>query len=479
MTPLELSLAAAALLIGLTGAWSPCGFSMVETIGLAGDEGRRWTTIAACATFAPGAIAGGMLTFGLLSVLGDVTHGAGRFAYLLAAAIAVAAALAEARGRRIVPQIRRQLPEAWRWTMPLPVAAGLYGVLLGLGFTTFVLSFGVWALAGISVALGDPGAGAVIGAAFGIGRALPVLGVAPTVDTPFGVRCTELMAERPAIYRAFRLSDAVALGLVAIVLASAAPATAARNEVANGADPSAVVEALAFQRSERGAWLRFGGRTHALPGRDPAIGGPFVATISAGDRINVLSRFSRRPLGSVEAPNASTVAISDKWLAYLSVKGGRYLLRARRIEHPESPGPVRGITSVKSPAQIGHPSIAGGSVFYAVSRPTRNSIKRHSLRSKKGGTVVRSRAAQLLNPAARGKRMLYVRVSRGSQSPQAIHPRRLRQVLMLKRLGRPGAGRRVFSRGRRPDLWTTSLTARRAFVTLLGRGGPRIVSTRR
>ncbi len=78
---------------------------------------------------------------------------------LVAAAIAVAAAAAEARGMRIVPQIRRQLPQGWRWTMPLPLASALYGVLLGLGFTTFVLSFGVWALAGISVALGDPSAG--------------------------------------------------------------------------------------------------------------------------------------------------------------------------------------------------------------------------------------------------------------------------------------------------------------------------------
>ena len=70
---------------------------------------------------------------------------------MVAAAIAVAAAVAEARGTRIVPQIRRQLPERWRWTMPMPLAAALYGILLGLGFTTFVLSFGVWALAGISV----------------------------------------------------------------------------------------------------------------------------------------------------------------------------------------------------------------------------------------------------------------------------------------------------------------------------------------
>ena len=64
----------------------------------------------------------------------------------------------------------------------MPLAAALYGVLLGLGFTTFVLSFGVWALAGISLALGDPAAGLVIGAAFGVGRALPVVLVAPVVD---------------------------------------------------------------------------------------------------------------------------------------------------------------------------------------------------------------------------------------------------------------------------------------------------------
>ena len=118
MSMLEATLAGAAVLIGLTGAWSPCGFSMVETIGLSGDGGRRWTTIAACATFVPGALLGGVLTFGSLSALGEAIHGAGgRLAYLVAAGIAVAAAAAEARGMRIVPQVRRQLPEGWRWTM--------------------------------------------------------------------------------------------------------------------------------------------------------------------------------------------------------------------------------------------------------------------------------------------------------------------------------------------------------------------------
>ena len=480
MSPLELSLAAAALLVGLTGAWSPCGFSMVETVGLAGDEGRRWTTLAACATFAPGAVLGGVVTFGLLAALGEATHGAGaRLAYLIAAGIAVTAAVAEARGTRIVPQIRRQLPEGWRWTMPLPLAAGLYGVLLGLGFTTFVLSFGVWALAGISVALGDPTSGLVIGAAFGVGRAIPVVAVAPAVDTRFGTRSIELMAERPSIYRLFRVGDAVTLGLVAIALTSTASATAAHTEVPHGADPSATGKALAFQRADRAAFLRFGGRTYSLPGRDPAVGGPYLAVISGADRIAIFDRFTRRPVASVPAPGVQAVAISHDWLAYLAIKKGRYLLRGRRIDDPAHPGDVRGIASVPSPSQLGHPSLDGSSVFYAVSKQHRNSIKRHNLKSGKDGTVVRSRAAQLLNPSAQGKHLLYVRVSRGSEPPLAIHPRRLHQTLMIKRRGRGGPGHKISSRGRRGTLWTTALAGRRALVTVLGHGGPKILSAHR
>jgi hypothetical protein len=480
MSPLELSLAVAALLVGLTGAWSPCGFSMVETVGLAGDEGRRWTTIAACATFAPGAVIGGVATFGLLALVGQATHGAGaRLAYLIAAGIAVAAAVAEARGTRIVPQIRRQLPEGWRWTMPLPVAAGLYGILLGLGFTTFVLSFGVWALAGISVALGDPTAGLVIGAAFGVGRSIPVIAVAPAVDTRFGNRCIELMAEQPTIYRLFRVGDALTLALVAVALTSTASATAARTEVPRGADPSAAGKALAFQRADRAGFLRFEGHTYALPGRDPAMGGPFLAIISGPDRIAVLNRSTRRRLAVVRAPGAESVAISRDWLAYLAIRRGRYLLRARRISDPAHPGHVKGIASVPSPNQIGHPSVGGRSVFYTVSKRRRNSIKRHNLKSGKEGTVVRSRAAQLLNPAVQGRHLLYVRVTRGSEPPLAIHPRRLRQALMVKRLGRHGAGHKIYSRGRRGTLWTTALAGRRALVTVLVHGGPKIVSVHR
>ena len=220
----------AAVAAGVTGAWSPCGFSMVETLAPAGYAGRLRTTAIASVTFALGALAGGAITFGGLSLLGSAL-GAG--APAVAGLVALAASAGEVRGARIVPQVRRQVPEAWRRVLPLPLAAGLYGVLLGLGFTTFILSFAVWALAGISVALGDPALGLAAGLGFGAGRALPVIALAPSG----GGRLGDAMAQRPRILRSLRAIDAAALVACAIAL-FAAPAQARGKEAARRAMPA-------------------------------------------------------------------------------------------------------------------------------------------------------------------------------------------------------------------------------------------------
>jgi hypothetical protein len=210
-----------ALAAGVTGAWSPCGLSMVETLAPGGFARRLRTSLAACATFALGALAGGAVTFGGLALVGSALGAGGPAAVGAAAVIAVAAAAAEARGLRIAPQIRRQVPEAWRRVLPVPLAAAGYGVLLGLGFTTFVLSFAVWALAGASIALGDPALGLAIGLAFGAGRSLPVILLAPFAGTDRGGAVTAAMCERPAILLGLRRIDAVALAACAVALGTA------------------------------------------------------------------------------------------------------------------------------------------------------------------------------------------------------------------------------------------------------------------
>ena len=149
---------------------------MVETIGLAGDAAAGATTVAACAAFVPGRSSAASLTFGLLVGARELcTAAAGARPTWSPPAIAVVAAAAEARGLRIAPQIRRQLPEHWRWTMPLPMAACLYGILLGLGLHHLRAQLRRLGAGRDQPRARGPGAGLVIGAAFGIGRAIPIV----------------------------------------------------------------------------------------------------------------------------------------------------------------------------------------------------------------------------------------------------------------------------------------------------------------
>jgi hypothetical protein len=463
---LTAALTAAALVIGLTGTWSPCGFSMVDTIGPTGHTGGRRTTLAACATFLPGALLGGVLTFGLLAVLGDLVHGAGgTVAYLVAAGIAVAAAVVEVRGIPIVPQIRRQLPEHWRRIMPMPLAAALYGVLLGLGFTTFVLTFGVWALAGISFATGDPVAGLAIGLAFGAGRAVPIVVLAPLADRPSGRRIIDLMALRPELYRGFRFGDGLALGLAALALTTAATANAARTRADNAADPSADSTDIVWQREgTRGGVLGHAGTQTPLPGRDPDIGGSYVAVLRT-DEIDLLDRTSLRQIADFQAPGVDAVAVSQDWLVYRTRRDERDVLHARSISDPAHPGAPRDLAGATEPGQIGRPSVAKSRVFYATATRTRNRIVRRTLTKKRGGVVVGSKKAAVSNPAAVGKKLVYVRTDRR------------RQHLMLKKLGGGGRGHSIYSRRRGSGtLWSTGLGTRRAYVTLLHSGDQRVLS---
>jgi hypothetical protein len=206
----------AALIAGATGSWSPCGLSMVETLAPGGFARTRAASLLGSATFTLGALAGGAITFGGLALLGAALGAGGPAALTVAAVAAVAAGAAEARGLRIAPQIRRQVPEAWRRERPVALAAAGYGVLLGLGFTTFVLTFAVWALAGASIALGDPALGLAVGLAFGLGRALPVVALAPRAQA-----ATAVMCERPGILLGLRRVDAAALAAVALALGTA------------------------------------------------------------------------------------------------------------------------------------------------------------------------------------------------------------------------------------------------------------------
>jgi hypothetical protein len=463
MDGLAISLTLAAFLAGLTGTWSPCGFSMIETIGPAGHTGGRPTTAAACVTFTIGALAGALFTFGLLAALGELTHGAGGdLAYAAAVVLAVTAAIAELRGTAIMPQVRRQLPEHWRRALPMPLAAGLYGILLGLGFTTFVLTFGVFALAGIVFAVGEPSVGLVVGLGFGVGRALPIVLAAPIADRPLGIRITELMAERPAIYRGFRFGDGVALLVAAAVLVATAPAGAANTVVTPGADPATGAGALVFERFDGSGVLRRGDRNILLPGHDPALGDGRIAVLRAGE-IAILSAQDLHEVGRVGAPQADAVAVSGSWVAWRARAKGRDYMRARNIRNPAQPGPEKSLGRAGGASQLGRPSLDDNRLVYARATSAENRIVKRLLGAKRKKraktTLMRSVTDGLSNPAIRGNDLLYVRSGRRGDR------------LKLASVG-GGKGRTLLSR-RNGTLWSTALSGKRAYVTLIHGTAPR------
>src|SRR3954466_11460330 len=173
---------------------------MAGTVRAARHRGR------AGAAFTVGLALGAAAVFVALGALGSAVSGRG--VVIAAAAVGVAAVASDALGLRVRPQIRFQVPEPWRRTMPLPRALFLYGVLLGTGLTTYVPATAAWALPALSLALGDVKASLAIAAGFAAGRALPVLALAGRGET--------VLAERPQGLRALRALIAGSL-LVALL----------------------------------------------------------------------------------------------------------------------------------------------------------------------------------------------------------------------------------------------------------------------
>jgi hypothetical protein len=412
LSGLAICAAITAVVAGIAGAWSPCGFSMVETIGTALGDARRAATLTASLTFALGAVCGGVLTFGGLALAGHLLDPlASGLREALGATLALAAAIADWRGVRIAPQIRRQVPERWRWTTPLPMACGLYGVLLGLAFTTFVLSFAVWALAGVSFAAGDPSLGVLIGLAFGLGRAVPVLWMAPAFHSGDGGRRLDRMAAEPRLWLGLRRLDAMGLSLCALFL-SGASATAMVLPAAT--DPSAAGGALAWQQvNGRGEVRVRSGQTRIVPGSYPALGGSVIAWQAAGE-ITVADSASMTPKATFPAVNVNALAVSDGWIVYRDQGPavGESLVGIPLL----SPSTRRSIGGAEPAGELGRPALDGSKVVFTVDTPRESVIEmvdlasgaRHVLRSSGAG-------AALLNPSTLDGRLLYERTDRCRQ----------------------------------------------------------------
>jgi len=302
-----------------------------------------------------------------------------------------------------------------------------------------------------------------------------VVALAPTADGRFGAAALAMMAERPGIYRGFRLGDAVALlaAAGALVAAESDRANAARVASA-AADPSYFAGDLVFERPGGRGILRRGGSETVLPGSDPAVGGPYVA-VRVGGRIRLLDRASLDPVAEVGARDADAIAVSPAWLAYRARgRRGTDFIKVRKIADLDRIGPARTLARARAPRQLSRPGVDQSVVVFGVAGRRGSRIVQRRL-GKRGGrrVLASSRRALLFNPAIKGRTVAYVRSGRRG-GPVRIKKRRRR-----------GAGRVAMSRGRRKGaLWSLALTDRRLFATVLrfgrrGRAYPVLVSVRR
>ncbi len=126
------------------------------------------------------------------------------------------------------------------------------------------------------------------------------------------------------------------------------------------------------------------------------------------------------------------------------------------------------MTAAGPPAQIGLPSVAGSRVAYAVAKDNKNKVVVYDADNGKHRTVMAARKKGLSNPSLHGNSMLYVRSTRKG-----------RHELRLRKLKKGGGDRRL--KAGKVRMWSTALSGKRAYVTILEGPGPRshIISVKR
>lgn len=197
---------------------------MVETITpvVHGGNRRKWGTAVAFHTAGAALSAG---AFGaLLAWVGSFFGAPWRAAGLVAVAgVALMYGAGELLGLRVpVPQVRRQVPESWRWRFGPNVSSFLYGLGLGIGFPTHVRHGTLVAVSVAAVASGHPAVGALIMAPFGLSRGLSLLVVRGARTPALHQRLAERL-DRVATSGLLRTAN----GTMLLVLGSAGAAVAA------------------------------------------------------------------------------------------------------------------------------------------------------------------------------------------------------------------------------------------------------------
>jgi MFS family permease len=222
------------------GAWSPCGLSVLTSLNPVSEQARGHRFGVTAAWYVAGATAGGVILgvllaagcAGVAAVVGLVSLPSA-WAW---GAVLVAAAVAVASDSRLVPYALpdhpRQVDERWLVAYRRWIYAGGYGLQIGAGYATYIMTGALHLMVVLAVLSGSVRAAFVVGIVFGTARGLTLLVVTRArtperlralvgrVDAlgPFSLKAAAAASAAVAAVAAGVLAGPVAAGGVAVVL---------------------------------------------------------------------------------------------------------------------------------------------------------------------------------------------------------------------------------------------------------------------
>jgi hypothetical protein len=184
---------------------------MLTSISPLGERarGNRWAVTAA--VYVVASTVGGLLIGTLLGAAGSLIDGSP----LVAAGVCAVAAIADLAHR--LPTMHRQVDEDWLSRYRGWVYAAGFGGQLGLGVVTIVTSAATYAALALCLLAGSAGAGALIGATFGLVRALPLL-LLRNATTPDRLRAVAARLDRLSAPTARATAGVLAASAVALAV---------------------------------------------------------------------------------------------------------------------------------------------------------------------------------------------------------------------------------------------------------------------
>jgi sulfite exporter TauE/SafE len=191
---------------------------MLASIHPLGERSRNNRWLVTVGAYVAGSMSAGALLGAALGLAGRAAE-VGSWAARPATAVAVGglAALAlvadAARGRIALPGVRRQVNEDWLRRYRGWVYGVSFGFQLGLGLATIVTTASVYLVFVLAFLSGSAAAGALIGGAFGLARAVLLFGMAP-VHGPAELRDAHrrLQAWNRTSWRVTLVGEAVLVG---------------------------------------------------------------------------------------------------------------------------------------------------------------------------------------------------------------------------------------------------------------------------